>query len=315
MSYLDLPFKGSGLDVDVADVTLFKFIQDWVVWKVKIDGVQSEIVQRQSRAKSRVLQIFPKYSYLPDGEQYENYCQVKLMLHHLFVDFSDLQTLNVNRELSYTFAYDVCCCDHSHPWDPINVRDEKVKRKEQHPEEEEDSEADFEHLSEHDSVDPQDAWTDLAAHNGGPEKWLHADYRNLEKQLLDVDYNWHASDAYYQEHGDQHDWYERKKTEVSGDINRLHYSLDTLQGGQQVFFNLLTNHCLQLFRNRLQLFRNWTLFPPPLLLHLDGKAGTGKLYLIDMMFTHLYDIAQSSACDDSVLCAALTEVAVYNIHD
>ena len=90
MSYLDLPFKGGGLDVDVADVTLFEFIQDWVVQKVKIDDVQSEIVQRWSRAKSRVLQIFSKYSYLPDGEQYENYCQVKLMLHHLFVDFSDL---------------------------------------------------------------------------------------------------------------------------------------------------------------------------------------------------------------------------------
>ena len=80
-----------------------------------------------------------------------------------------------------------------------------MKRKEQHPEEEEGLKADFERLSEHDSVDSQDVWTDLAAHNGGPEKWLHADYRNLGKRPLDVDYDWHASDAYYQEHRDQHD--------------------------------------------------------------------------------------------------------------
>ena len=256
MSYLDLPSKGGGLGVDVADVTLFEFVRDWVVRKVKIDGVQSEIVQRRPRAKSRVLRIFPKYSYLPDGEQYENYCRVKLMLHHPFVDFSDLRMPNADGELSYAFAYDVCCRDHSHPRDPIDVRDEEVKRKEQHPEEEEGSEADFERLSEHDSVDPQDAWTDLAARNGGPEKRLHADYGNLGKQPLDVDYDWHASDAYYQEHGDQHDWYERKKTEVSGDINRLRYSPDTLQGGQWVFFDLLTNHCSQLFGNRSQPFRN-----------------------------------------------------------
>ena len=45
-----------------------------------------------------------------------------------------------------------------------------MKRKEQHPEEEESLEADFKHLFKHDSVDLQDVWTDLAACNKGPEK-------------------------------------------------------------------------------------------------------------------------------------------------
>ena len=88
MSYVYVPFKGS--DIDVANVTLFKFVQDWVVQKVKRDGVQLEIVQKWPKAKFRVLRIYSKYSYLPDGEQYENYCQVKLMLHHSFVNLSDL---------------------------------------------------------------------------------------------------------------------------------------------------------------------------------------------------------------------------------
>ena len=306
MSYVYVPSKGS--DIDVANVTLFKFVRDWVVRKVKRDGVQLEVVQKRPKAKFRVLRIYPKYSYLPDGEQYENYCRVKLMLHHPFVDLSDLQIPNAVGELSYVKAYDVCCRNHDHPRDPIDVRDEEARRKEQHPEEEEGSEADFELLSEHDDagVDPQDAWTELAARNGGPEKRHCADYRNLGKRPLDVDYDWHASDAYYQEHGDQHDWYERKKNEVSEDNNRPCYSPDTLQGGQRVFFDLLTNHCSQLFENR-------TLPPSPLLLHLDGEAGTGKSYLIDTMSTRLYDIAQSFACDDPVLRAAPTGVAAYNI--
>ena len=228
MSYVNVPVKNGC--VDVANVTLFEFIQDWVVWKVKRDGIQSEIVQKQPRAKSRVLRIFPKYSYLPDGEQYKNYCWVKLMLHHLFVDPSDLRAPNTVGELSYALAYDVCCRNHSHPQDPINVRDEEVRRKEQYSEEGEGSKADFELLSKYNNagLDPQDTWTELAARNGGPEKQLHADYGNLGKRPLDVDYDWHASDTYYQEHGDQHDWYERKKNEVSGNFNRLCHSPDTL---------------------------------------------------------------------------------------
>ena len=113
MSYVYVPFKGS--DINVANVTLFKFVRDWVVQKVKRDGVQLEVVQKQLKAKFRVLRIYSKYSYLPDGEQYENYCRVKLMLHHPFVDLSDLQILNVVGELLYVKAYDVCYCNHDHP--------------------------------------------------------------------------------------------------------------------------------------------------------------------------------------------------------
>ena len=86
------------------------------------------------------------------------------------------------------------------------MQDEKVRRKEQHSEKEKSSEADFELLFKYNDadVDLQDVWTELAAHNEGSEKQHCADYRNLEKQLLDVNYNWHASDAYYQKHRNQY---------------------------------------------------------------------------------------------------------------
>lgn len=78
---------------------------------------------------------------------------MKLMLHHSFVNFLDLQTLNTVKELSYAFTYNVYCCDHSHPQDSIDVRDEKVRRKEQHSEKEKSSETDLKLLFKHDDAD------------------------------------------------------------------------------------------------------------------------------------------------------------------
>ena len=37
------------------------------------------------------------------------------MLYYLFVNLSDLQILNMVKELLYVKAYDICCCNYDHP--------------------------------------------------------------------------------------------------------------------------------------------------------------------------------------------------------
>ena len=51
-----------------------------------------------------------------------------------------------------------------------------------------------------------------------------------------------------------------------------------------------------------------------LLLHVDGAAGTGKSYLIEMISAHLKDKAFKHDIPDPVLRAAPTGVAAFNIH-
>ena len=61
------------------DLSLFQCLQfwDWMTWKLR------------PHAKPRVINYFPRYKNNPCVEEYSDYCQVKLMLHHPFVDWDD----------------------------------------------------------------------------------------------------------------------------------------------------------------------------------------------------------------------------------
>ncbi len=51
-----------------------------------------------------------------------------------------------------------------------------------------------------------------------------------------------------------------------------------------------------------------------LLLHIDGAAGTGKSYLIEIILAHLEEKASQHYKTDPVLRAARTGVTAFNIH-
>ena len=48
-------------------------------------------------------------------------------------------------------------------------------------------------------------------------------------------------------------------------------------------------------------------------MHIDGPAGTGKSYLINIISTYLFDMVVQYRQSDSVLQAAPTGVAVFSI--
>ena len=58
------------------DLSLFDCLQhwDWMMWRVR------------PRASSRVINYYPRYLNDPELETYSDYCRVKLMLHHPFID-------------------------------------------------------------------------------------------------------------------------------------------------------------------------------------------------------------------------------------
>jgi hypothetical protein len=56
---------------------------DWVAWKIR------------PRAPARVISYFPRYPKDPASPLYRDYCRVKLMLHHPFVNWDDLYASKV----------------------------------------------------------------------------------------------------------------------------------------------------------------------------------------------------------------------------
>ena len=254
-------------------------------------------VRRRPRALPRVLNLFPRYSRDPEGPEYEQYCRVKLMLHHPFSEPSELRMLDEDGVFSYATAYRLCRAEHEHPRDPLDPLEV---------EDEGESESEFESERDEAEPEPQAAWTDLAARNGRHDAQL-ADASDLEnilgKRPQDIAYNWHASDHLYERVGEQRDFFEQARLlpEVT---NRIRNDPSTLQGSQRTAFDTIIDHYRSCFTG---------VASRQLLLHIDGSAGTGKSYLIDMTSTYLFDMAQRNGHQDPVIRAAPTGVAAFGI--
>jgi ATP-dependent DNA helicase PIF1 len=89
------------------DLSLFQCLRfwDWMIWKLR------------PRAKPRVINYFPRYKNDPRIEAYSDYCRVRLMLHHPFVDWDDLLSVEGQVYASYIDAFRACTQQHVHPED------------------------------------------------------------------------------------------------------------------------------------------------------------------------------------------------------
>ncbi len=83
---------------------------NWVFWKLR------------SRATPRVINYFPRYPDDPALATYPDYCRVRLMLHHPFVDCADLLSVDGRVYQSYVDDFRACVRLHQHPetstWTP-----------------------------------------------------------------------------------------------------------------------------------------------------------------------------------------------------
>jgi hypothetical protein len=91
---------------ELQNVTLFNWLQfwDWKTFTVR------------SRAPSRVIHYWPRYPADLEAAKYNDFCRVKLMLHHPFDHIEELLSVDIVYS-SYREAYTACCQHHSHPED------------------------------------------------------------------------------------------------------------------------------------------------------------------------------------------------------
>ncbi|KAL9120832.1 MAG: hypothetical protein Q9187_002611 [Circinaria calcarea] len=117
-------------------------IQEWprlTLWDI-LRHFDFAKMKRRPRAAPRIINIFPLYDSNSTGEQYEDYCRVKLMLHHPFTKIEDLREEfrgpddRVIPVGSYREAYTLCknrCVIHGpDPLDPIaedNPKEDKFE--------------------------------------------------------------------------------------------------------------------------------------------------------------------------------------------
>ncbi|EKG09312.1 hypothetical protein MPH_13668 [Macrophomina phaseolina MS6] len=93
-------------------LTYLDFLQN-----INFAGASSNRWTRRSRAKPRVLNYFPRYSPDPNGPDYEDWCRVKMMLHHDFSDLDALMSYHCPAN-SWSQAWNHCVQLHPRPYQP-----------------------------------------------------------------------------------------------------------------------------------------------------------------------------------------------------
>ena len=277
-----IPGKGVNLD----QITFFDFVQHCDIQKGRLI--------RRPQARPRILRLYPLYSAIPDEDGYEDYCRVKLMLHHPFQDYKDIQ----GNFSSYRAA--LLDCDNRgfyHPQDPLDPLDEES--------DEDESEDESDEENEISQPDFQDPWIALAARNppNNADHFLEYDL-NLGTRTQDRAYNWQEFSNIYNEYGDQKDFFDCAKLLNAQSSQKLN-NPDTLQAAQRVCFDMVMASYERELADH---------YSDQLLLHVDGAAGTGKSYLLDMISTHLKEKAFQHHIADPALRAPPTGVAAFNIH-
>jgi hypothetical protein len=67
--------------------------------------------------KPQVINYFPQYKSDPHLEEYSDYCRVRLILHHPFIDWDDLLSVDDQVYAMYVDAFRACIQQHVHPKD------------------------------------------------------------------------------------------------------------------------------------------------------------------------------------------------------
>lgn len=253
------------------------------------------------RAKPRIIHYYPRYK--PDNaDTYEDYCRVKMMLHHPFTELSDLLKIDGEQYGSFTDAYSHCCYYHigekAHVeedfYDPI----EKSLAKDSG-EEVQDDENDWEQLLRNEPEDLRSNWEVLANRSHRNDLTIIENIDALGDRSIDRNYDWntHVGTTLAP------DFWEMAKQ------NRPNLALpplcnpNTLNREQRLFYDTFVDHYKAILDGQ---------DPPQLLINCDGQAGTGKTHTVLQTCGYLDFLANQQGLPSPVLRAAPTGVAAFN---
>lgn len=318
----------------VQRLTLLGFCRQW-----HIDG--NKLKKYGARTRDRCVNVWSKHSASTDDTTAsEQYCRVVMMLHHPFLNEEDLMATPDDDEPvaeyeqlltlgppgppgpSFAYAYRGCCeqrCELSCSTERIIESGDRVVSTVQNctieqPDPYRERAPDFEGetdvqddviVDEAVSEGRQQPFTELANRSNrlGPNEVL--DQYTLGKRVQDRVHNWLTGHTpeYTELLGTGLEWYAIAK-DKRPPVPETAIRPDTLQNVQRLVYDTV----IDLYGSMLNGGAT-----EQLLLHVDGAAGTGKSYLIDIMSVKLLEMATEQGRNDPVIRAAPTEVAAYNI--
>jgi ATP-dependent DNA helicase PIF1 len=263
-------------------VTLLDWLREWnwLVWTVR------------PRAPPRVINYFPRYSGDPKSLEYDDYCRVKLMLHHPFERLTDLLSLDGSDYGSYVDAFQACRQLHTHPDDFYT-----------------DVKADGQDTDSEDGASVRDESGDepladfeVFARRRPRDDLTCSFADDLGSRELDRAYDWTSHvgrDTTTPEAWDQFKLLNHTEQAVTVDSDP-----GPLNTEQRKLYDVVTAQYVQELASS---------HPRPLLLNVDGVAGSGKTFTLLKTCARLQELADRSGRGNPVVRAAPTGVAAFNI--
>ncbi|KAM4055604.1 PIF1-like helicase [Hirsutella rhossiliensis] len=240
----------------LADLCYVSFLKDPSKWKQWQPG--------NVNGRPRVLVYFPRYQADPEGQQWPDYCRVKLTLNHPHRRVDDLLTFDGQLFGSHAEAFSYCWQHHSHGDDHYG----RPKEARLQPQDDQ-----YEALPVEEEFDDED-WIRLAALLPG-NPLTQEDLDLLGRRDIDVNYDWTRHVGTYPELRDSY-WKDLIASHpMANDVEVLgpHWR-NTLNPQQRLVYDTFMGH-----------FQAQN--PTQILLHVDGGGGTGKSFLIKVLSSHL----------------------------
>ena len=261
---------------------------DWLTWKIR------------PRAAARVINYFPRYPKDPKSATYTDYCRVKLMLHHPFVDWADLLSVDGQVYGSYIDAFRVCSQSHSHLEDFYTD-----------PDNEDDNTGSDTDTETQDSLDPEDgsdtnyplADFEAFARRRPQEDFTLMDLgQDIGTREIDRVYDWSVHVRQYNIHPEI--WDQMKAEHPVIQVVTMDSSPDSLNLEQRKLYDTVVSQYSNELAGRS---------PPQLLLHVDGVAGSGKTFVLLKTCARIQELAQQASKPNPIFRAAPTGIAAFNI--
>jgi ATP-dependent DNA helicase PIF1 len=266
----------------LTQLTLFDWLRawEWTTWTVR------------PRAPLRVINYFPRYSADPVSHEYDNYCRVRLMLHHPFERFTDLLSFDGSDYVSYIDAFRACRQLHTHPDDFYTdpVTDDPDTESD---EDESACESDDEPLADFEAFARRRPGNDL----------MCSPTDDLGSRDLDRVYNWTSHIG--RDLTALEDWEQFKFLHPTEQAVTVDADPSSLNTEQRKLYDIVAAQYVQ------ELTSNDP--PRPLLLNVDGVAGSGKTFALLKTCARLQELAEQSGKGNPVVRAAPTGVAAFNI--
>ncbi|KAH0826840.1 hypothetical protein AYO21_07253 [Fonsecaea monophora] len=251
---------------------------------------RSDQMQLRPRAPPQILNYYPRYK----PSDVENYARIKLTLHVPFREIDDLLRLDDERFETFPEAFDY--------WQQVYGPTAEPDFLEELPPEPEEQD-EFEDLPD-DDEDIQQSWEVLARQLPNRDDNIRIeDPDQLGDRDLDREYDWTPHVGRFTFPDDY--WKELKQAEPAS----LHAESTTIDPDQlerqqrRLYDFVVADYAGELAG----------LPPPQFLLNLDGKAGTGKSFVIMLISATLQQMATNAGRQFPILRAAPTGVAAHGI--